>query len=307
MLPEEGAVVITQPTFRWSAAENTRNYHLQVSQDPTFGNPIDDVTTDATAYTSSSTYPADTVIYWRVRANDWNGQGLNWSPTRTFVRRLPVPSPIQNNPNGGPEIPPLVWTPVQGAISYDLHLEETNGTKKDFTFEAPSATVVKYFGTGIWRWQVRAEFPTSLGGKVAGGYSAPLPSLLTLPPPAGARGVKAGSRILISWNPEPDAKQYQVELSTTNGFNSRIESHRVDGTNWAPNIDLTQKHNRGALYWRVAAVDWGGNVGSFATGVFGAPRPSACASARKGNKHGKHAARCPAPKHKSKKGAKHHG
>jgi hypothetical protein len=310
ILPGDGAEVITQPTFRWSSAENARSYHLQVSQDPTFGSPIDDVTTDATAYTSSSTYPADTVVYWRVRANDWNGRGLNWSPTRTFVRRLPVPVPIQNNLNGGSEIPPLVWTPVQGAISYDLHDEEPNGTKRDFTFESPSATVVKYYGTGIWHWQVRAEFPTGSGGKVAGGYSAPLASLLTLPPPAGARGVKSGSRILISWNPEPDAKQYEVELSTTNGFNSRVESHKVDGTSWAPNVDPTQKQNRGTLYWRVAAVDWGGNVGSFATGVFGAPRSHgpACDSSGKGRKNRlKHGRRCTKPKSRPGKHAKRHG
>jgi hypothetical protein len=307
--PPPGAAISTQPTFQWSPAENARTYHLQVSQDPTFGHPIDDVTTDATAYTSSSTYPADTVVYWRVRANDWSGQGLNWSPTRTFVRRLPVPSPVQDNPNGGPSIPPLVWSSVQGAISYDVHLEEPNGLKKDFTFEAPSATVVKYYGTGIWRWQVRAEFPTGPGGRVPGGYSAPLTSLLTLAPPGRARGVKAGARMLISWNPEPDAKQYQVELSTTNGFNSRIESHRVDGTSWAPNIDLAQKQNRGTLYWRVAAVDWGGNVGSFATGVFRAPRAPACPSAGKGHKkHGKRVVRCPiAHKHKATPHTKRHG
>jgi protein-S-isoprenylcysteine O-methyltransferase Ste14 len=282
--PANGAVVSTQPTFEWGASpenggapekgratENARNYRLQVSQDPTFGNPIDDVTTDATAYTSSSTYPADTAIYWRVRANDWNGQGLNWSPTWTFVRRLPVPSPIQDNPTGGPEIPPLSWTPVQGAISYDLHLEEPNGVKKDFTFEAPSATVVKYYGTGIWRWQVRAEFPTGFGGKVAGGYSAPLASLLTLPAPSGVIGVKTGTRLVVSWNPDPAAKQYEVDVSTTDGFLTTVDSHRTDSTSWAPNVDLTAAANRRLLFWRVAAIDEGGNVGAFATGSFGKP------------------------------------
>ena len=78
--------------------------------------------------------------------------------------------------------------------------------------------------------------------------------------------------LLVSWNPEPDAKQYEVETSSTNGFGSRIESHRVDGTSWTPDIDLRQKQNRGTLYWRVAPIDWGGNVGSFATGVFASPR-----------------------------------
>jgi hypothetical protein len=302
--PGTGADVTTQPTFRWTSAENARNYRLQVSQDPTFGNPIDDVTTDATAYTSSSTYPADTVVYWRVRANDWNGQGLNWSATRTFVRRLPVPvpAPLSAAPQG---LPPFSWTPVQDAISYDVHVDQADGTTRDFNFETPSFTAAKYYGIGIWRLQVRAEFPTGAGSKVAGGYSPLQPFLLSLAPPSGARGVKSGGRLVISWNPEPDAKQYRVEVATTSGFNSRIDQHKLDGTSWAPNVDFGQKRNRGPLYWRVAAVDWGGNVGSFAAGVVGSPRPR-CASSRgsrknaKGHKARRKASACgkprPAPK-----------
>jgi hypothetical protein len=87
LAPADGAEVSGQPTFRWSAAENARNYQLQVSQDPTFGKTIDDVTTDETAYTSSTTYPPNTVLYWRVRADDWIGQGLNWSAVQTFTKR----------------------------------------------------------------------------------------------------------------------------------------------------------------------------------------------------------------------------
>jgi protein-S-isoprenylcysteine O-methyltransferase Ste14 len=303
--PASGADVTTQPAFRWTSAENARNYRLQVSQDPTFGNSIDDVTTDATAYTSSSTYPADTVVYWRVRANDWNGQGLNWSATRTFVRRLPVPSPTPKSAtNEG--IPPFSWTPVQDAISYDVHVEQADGTTKDFNFESPAFTVAKYYGIGIFRLQVRAEFPTASGGKVAGGYSSLQPFLLSLAPPTAARGVKAGSRLVISWNPEPDAKQYQAEVSTTNGFNSRIDSHRVDGTSWAPDIDFAQKQNRGTLYWRVAAVDWGGNVGAFATGSFGKPPPAPRCRLIKRRVKGRKVAvkQCAASHKKSKR--KHH-
>jgi hypothetical protein len=283
--PEQGANVSAQPTFQWSSAENARNYRLQVSQDPTFGKPIDDVTTDATAYTSSSTYPADTVLYWRVRANDWTGQGLNWSPARTFVRRLPVPTPAASAPTTSTGIPPISWSPVLGAISYDIHVEQPDGTHSDFSSESSTATFEKYWGTGIGRWQVRAEFPTSAaGGKVAGGYSPPQSILLTLAAPRSARGVKAGSRFVVSWAADANAKRYQVEISTTTGFNSRIDSHRVDGTTWTPDIDLSKKQNRRTLYWRVASVDARGGVGSFASGRFGGAAPS-CASGKHRKTH----------------------
>lgn len=304
LAPGAGADVSTQPTFRWSAAENARNYHLQVSQDPTFGRPIDDVTTDATAYTSSSTYPADTAIYWRVRANDWNGQGLNWSPTETFVRRLPRPIPTSNLASGGLATTPLTWTAVEGAVSYDVRIDQGDGNVRESSVQAPSGSSTEWYGTGFAYWQVRAEFPTGLGGKTPGPFSALQPILLTLPAPTGARGVKAGSRIVLRWDPEPQAKRYKVELATTNGFRSTIDSHIVDGTSWAPDIDFSLKKNRGALYWRVAPVDTRGQVGSFAIGSFGVARPACTRPTKTRAKHGKRVAGC--PKSTGKKPTKRH-
>jgi hypothetical protein len=300
--PANGLTVSNQPSFAWTPAENARSYRLQVSQDPSFGSPLEDVTTDSTAYTSSSTYPADTVLYWRVRANDWIGQGLNWSSASTFVRTLPSPVPSPNNAHGGEAIPVLNWSPVQGATGYDLHLEEVNGQPLNFSFPAASATPLEWYGVGVWRWQVRAEFPAaSPGHTTPSGYSPPRLFVRTLNAPSHATGLKNGGRLVISWSPDPAAKQYEVELSTTNGFTNAIESHRVDNTSWAPQVNLHMAQNRGPLFWRVAAVDVGGNVGSFASGAFSNPK-ARCAStspSRKGNK-GRRSTRC-VNKHASKK------
>jgi len=42
-----------QPEFRWSAVEGARRYQIQVDDDPSFADPIDDVRTDSTSMTSS--------------------------------------------------------------------------------------------------------------------------------------------------------------------------------------------------------------------------------------------------------------
>jgi hypothetical protein len=282
LVPAEGTVVSTEPAFRWTGAENARNYELQVAADPSFGSPLDDVTTDATAYTSSSTYPADTVLYWRVRANDWNKVGLNWSPVKTFVRTLPAPAPSPENATSGEAIPLLNWAPVQGAIGYEVHTDKADGTTNDFSFTSPALTFVSWYGIGVWRWQVRADFPTSSFGQAAtSAYSAPVVFVRTLGAPGGAYGVKTATRLLIAWNPDPQAKQYQVEVATTDGFSTTVDSHRTDNTSWAPNIDLTTAQNRGLLYWRVAAIDAGGNIGSFASGSFGSAPPRAKATCKR--------------------------
>jgi protein-S-isoprenylcysteine O-methyltransferase Ste14 len=307
MEPANGAVVSTQPSFRWTAAENARNYRLQVAADPSFGNPLEDVTTDATAFTSTSTYPADTTLYWRVRANDWIGQGLNWSPVQRFVRTLPAPAPSSDNATGGEQIPVLDWSNVLGAIGYELHIDKVNGAALNFSFPAAAATPTEWYGVGVWRWQVRADFPGAIAGqKVTSGYSAPLSFVRTLDPPAGASGVKTRTRLLISWQPDPAAKQYEVEISTNDGFASAVASHRTDSTSWAPSMPLTTAKGRGRLYWRVAAVDGIGNVGSFVSGSFGKPVPVPRCARAKGKTKGRRAgSRCPSGKSRRKHRHRH--
>ena len=195
-----------------------RKYTLQVSQDPTFGDPIQTVKTAATAYTSSASYPADTVLYWRVRANDENELGLGWSPTGTFRRRLPAPLLAADNPLAGTAIPLLRWSPVIGAVSYSLHVDQADGTRKDFTLRSPAFTPTAFYGTGIWRWKVRANFPVGMTQVVGGGYSADQAYTRTIGAPTGVAGIKGRGRMLFSWQPEPSAERYRVELSASSSF-----------------------------------------------------------------------------------------
>src|SRR5213076_2839144 len=111
-----------------------------------FADPIDDVTTDATAFTSSSTYPADSTLYWRVRANDERGVGLTWSSVETFTRQLPAPQPDTDNPTGGRTIPLLKWAPVEGAVSYDMHVDQPNGSQLDFNVRGTAFTPTVHYG-----------------------------------------------------------------------------------------------------------------------------------------------------------------
>ncbi len=163
--PIGGVEVSNQPAFKWAPAEGALDYTLQVSASATFDTRLDEVTTDSTSYTSSSTYPANETIYWRVRANDVNTHhpGLNWSAVQTFKRTLPVPQPLASNPFSSTAIPVLGWTAVTGAVGYEEHDEEPNGKTKDFQVGSPAETASLWAGPGIWRWKVRALFPTSLG------------------------------------------------------------------------------------------------------------------------------------------------
>jgi hypothetical protein len=274
--PIAGFDLESQPTFTWSPAEGAVNYSLQVSRDPSFGNLIDNVRTDSTSYTSSSTYPADATLYWRVRANDANShqdhEGLNWSPVQTFRRALPMPVPSADNATSGQDIPVLSWSAVPGATGYEVHGEQPDGTTKDFTLNSTAFTVSEWDGPGIWRWQARAKFPTTGSGATPGPYFAPQPLAHTMAAPSNAIGTKAGARMVIKWSPAPYAKEYDVEISTTDTFSSTLGSKRIDQASWAPDVNLSVPANRHTLFWRVAGIDNKGNIGPFAEGRFVAPR-----------------------------------
>jgi hypothetical protein len=269
--PATGADVPGQPVFRWSWREGAKEYQLQVAQDPTFGNLIDDVKTQATSYTPTKSYPADTVLYWRVRVTDVKGRGLTWSPTGSFRRRLPVPAPVAGNPLGGPAIPALGWQPVQGAASYTIHADQSDGTARDFTQRGTVFTPTTFYGTGVWHWQVRANFPVGTR-TVSSGWSASSPFTRVIPAPEGINAVNSGGRMLISWEPSLMAKRYRVDISDTNSFSSRAYSATTANLAIAPPLTTRAFVDGGRLYWRVAVVDEGSNVGAFATGSFKTPK-----------------------------------
>jgi hypothetical protein len=261
--PQLGADVPTQPVFRWTSAEGARQYRIQIAHDPTFGSPIADVLTNATAYTSISALPPDSVLYWRVRANDENKLGLTWSATGTFRRRLPTPV-VARNPLGGETIPILSWSPVDGAVSYSMHVEQVDGTKRDFTMRSTAFTPIVFYGTGVWHWQVRANFQAGTR-VVSGGYFAPQPYTRRIATPGNLRVTKANGGALLSWDPAAMARSYRVQVSPTDSFTRVVEQAITDNPSWAPKM-LTRAYQGGQdLYWRVAVMDEGGNLGGWAT------------------------------------------
>jgi protein-S-isoprenylcysteine O-methyltransferase Ste14 len=262
--PQDGSVTVGHPTFRWTLALGARRYRLQVAQDPTFGDPIDDVLTDSTGYTSNTTYPADTVLYWRVRADDENLIGLTWSSTGTFQKRLPVPAPSSSNPTRGDFVPTWSWESILGAVSYDVAADLPDGTHRNITgLRTAALTPILMYGTGLFHWRVRANFPKAPFGVVPGPYSATLPFTRTIGEPTGARADAAKNRLLLSWEPKPGVKQYRVQISTRADFATSVENVTTDNTSYAPVMMQPAYIARAALYWRVAGVDEGNNVGDF--------------------------------------------
>jgi hypothetical protein len=258
------------PTFRWypptgDASAGGRRYRFQVSADDSFGTLLDDVTTDSTAYTSNTTYPPGTVLYWRVRADDENLLGLTWSEKGTFKQTLgaPIPNP---NPTGGDAIPTWTWTPVPGALSYDVAVDLPDGTHKELSgFPSTAVAPVLMYGTGVFHWRVRAEFPKAPFGLTPGPWSQTVPFTRTILAPTGAQQDVARDRVLLSWNAKAGARRYRVQIAGDTSFSKPVENVVTDNTSYAPLLSYRgfRSLNTGRLFWRVAALDEGGNVGQY--------------------------------------------
>jgi hypothetical protein len=262
--PSSVQVFLDQPTFRWTPTLGARRYRIQVSQDPTFGDPLDDLVTDATSYSSNTTYPADTVLYWRVRADDENLTGLTWSPTGTFQKKLATPVPSASNPASSEMLPVWAWSPIQGASSYDISIDSPDGTHRDFTgFRTPATSFLKMTGTGVFHWRVRANFPKALSGEVPGPYSATQAFTRTIGEPGNARTDSARDHVLLSWDPRLGAKEYKVQISSSPDFSRTVEQATTDNLSFAPLMTLTSYAAGGTLYWRVAAADEDRNQGDW--------------------------------------------
>jgi len=262
--PADGALLTDQPVFRWSPVEGARRYRFQIAQEPTFANPIEDVTTASTSYTPFTVHPADTTLYWRVRADDENLIGLTWSSVRTFQRRLPTPVIPPGNPTIGDFTPLFSWSNVTGASGYTFAMDGPGGEHQEWPGNRlTTASFIYLFGPGIWRWRVRAEFPKLPSGVVTGPWSPYVPFTRTLAEPSGSRTSVSGNHVLLSWDWKLGAKDYRVQISQTPDFSTTLEDVTTDNTSYAPLLTHPFYANGGTFYWRVAARDKAFNVGDF--------------------------------------------
>lgn len=272
--PTDGETVGLAPTFKWGRSDWARRYRLQIATTSTFAaaSVQIDREVDGTSFTVEDALPADAVLYWRVGAVDWRSKQLAWSTPRTFRKSIPVPVPSATNPTTGDGPLPWLWQPLQGVTSYELELEYPDGSKPPKRYQGLQQAGVTFLwleGSGIWRWKVRAHFPSPNGSDVTSPWTATQPFANQMPEPINlgeGGGTGRGDGILLHWDPRPGAKSYRVEISLTPDFARVLESKTAQTTAFAPLLKATGLSKVGGqLWWRVMVVDSLSNRGDVAT------------------------------------------
>ncbi|MEW6239330.1 MAG: glycoside hydrolase domain-containing protein [Chloroflexota bacterium] len=260
------ALLDRRPAFDWTDAEGASGYTLQVSRYANFSSVLKTVTYTTSAYTMTADLPANTVLYWRVRANGANGPSL-WSPqVWSFVTGNPpgIPAPIlpANGSLTTDYTPRLDWKNVtvpagtifdhyQIQVATDntftsLVLDETvpDVLVSEFTLATNLAPNTRYY------WRVRS-FNT------AGHYSAwsaarnfrtailP-PALLT--PVEGE--ILSNVRPPLDWEDVAGATNYTIQVSLSSTFSTKLVSKTALTSSYVPTVNLPVGVT---LYWRVRA------------------------------------------------------
>jgi hypothetical protein len=259
-----------QPTFSWNPVPGARHYELQVSQDPNFGSTfVDKVTTPATSYTATITYSPGKQLFWRVRADDETLTGhswASWNQGKPFTVELPAPANPRSDGGAACGITTLRWNLLDGAVSYDVHLQLANGSSRDFqSLRVPQLALSALPGTGAVKWQVRAKFARG-GGTVAGPYSALRSMTQIVWQPAAMHTLRAGRGLVLSWSPVAYARGYRVQVASRRDFSAQADSAQTDNPAYAPRLQGAFAKG-GSFWWRVAAIDSSGNVGKFTNPV----------------------------------------
>jgi hypothetical protein len=153
---------------------------------------------------------------------------------------------------------------VQGAAKYDLSVDSPDGTHHDYTdIRTPAVSFIKFTGTGVWHWRVRAEFPSGTSNTTPGPYSTMQAYTRTIGEPGNAKTDSAKDHVLLSWDPRLGAKQYKVQIASSPDFSRTVETVTTDNTSYAPSMTSYGYTSSSVLYWRVAAVDEDRNQGDW--------------------------------------------
>jgi hypothetical protein len=147
-----------------------------------------------------------------------------------------------------------------------VHVLTPGGGGQDFRgLPTPALVPAQLRGTGVYRWQVRADFSRNGSGTIPGAWS-PLTSFTrTVLPPTGLRTFVSGRSLLFRWQQRPGIKSYRVEVSQRPDFARNLDSELVEGPTAAPTLYRWAGRKGGAItvYWRVAAIDADGNTGDY--------------------------------------------
>jgi hypothetical protein len=116
--PTDNSYIHLKPTISWEDYDGASEYTLQISQDNYFEDDVITVTTNNTDYIHNENFEADTEYFWRVKAD--NSQG-NWSEIWSFTTDKGVILSVPADEETEVTIPvTFEWNLLDNATNYTI-------------------------------------------------------------------------------------------------------------------------------------------------------------------------------------------
>ncbi len=256
------ALIYNQPTFDWEDVNGAVNYSIQVSKYSNFGSLLVNARVTTSTYTAIRSLPANSLLYWRVKAN---GVGFNlWSEVRTLTTANPPSIPLLLAPANAALVrdytPRLDWANVKLPAGttfdkYELQIAtdsaftsptsvEIGGpeTNSEYTPVSDLSPNTRYY------WRVRAY---NTDGHYSNWSAARSFRTAVLPPTLSAPSnneILLNKRPTFDWNDVPGATSYTIQISTAATFGIITVNANVSSSTFMPAINLAADTT---YYWRV--------------------------------------------------------
>jgi predicted outer membrane repeat protein len=251
-------VNVSDVIFSWDAVEAAASYKLQVASDITFTTILHESTTGNTSYQLPL---SDGEYYWRVNIS--NGEiDSEWSTIfAVTVDVTPPDAPALVSPVDGSSTstvqPSFTWSAVDGAVKYEIKLENSNPPDLTYTVTAanfvPPAALIT---STTYYWLVRAQDAAGNWSDWSGENS------VVIETPIGATAVRNyfNTNPTVRWSPLTWAISYEIQVDNNNNFASPEYTAIINnGTSRSLTFTLA---NDGLYYWRIRASN---SVGAWGT------------------------------------------
>jgi hypothetical protein len=269
-LTPDSTTIGGQPVLDWSRVDGAEEYDVQVASSPDFTTTLYDETTENSRATPTSNLPAGT-LFWRVRGVTASNVHGAWADA-SFDHSAAA-GPTSLTPSDGADLqqpddsPLLTWTPVNGATSYTLQVDNDDLFADPTTTYTSKTTAYTLEDTGpeqTYYWRVLANFSGNLTSdwsevRTFNVLALPSPDLIS-PDDSSTTQVQDAA---LDWAPVPGAVKYEVRVSTDDQFNTLIDSATVKSTRYAKPVT----YDNDQYWWEVRAIDANGNKSPWSTSL----------------------------------------
>jgi V8-like Glu-specific endopeptidase len=256
----------TTPTFLWKNVKGAVLYEIQVSDDYAFGVPLVDAQTTSRYYTPPAGSELNYGIYfWRVRAQDGNGNWSDWSYTNTLTITI-LASP-KNAQHLTDTTPTLRWQSAAYGALYEVEVDEVGGDFSTPVFTTSGTAryiaVTPDLPGGDYQWRARANTGT--------GWSVWTPAwtFTVTPATTAAPALISPTNYAtldtttpdFSWNAVPNGVTYQLQIATNGSFKTPVQDMTLPAGVLTYTADPLA--DGGRYYWRVRAINAEGVAGAW--------------------------------------------